>query len=166
MEADNSASKIANRELQKQLNSERKKCDENDNQIKKKNEIISKLRVDLKEAYEVQKERASDTRLNDLKNKYIQLDENYKAKCIEVDQLIETIKLSEIESAKKIEHFNSKTDESKLMMLNETKKRESRVAQLEDKINDFTELCSQLEREKVQEMGKNIANQRIIEQVN
>ena len=53
MEAENSASKIANRELQKQLNSERKKFDEAESQIKKKNEIVSKLRSDLKEAYEV-----------------------------------------------------------------------------------------------------------------
>ena len=53
MEAENSASKIANRELQKQLNSERKKFDEAESQMKKKNEIVSKLRADLKEAYEV-----------------------------------------------------------------------------------------------------------------
>jgi len=51
---------------------------------------------------------------------------------------------------------NSKTDESKLMMLNETKKRESRLAELEDKINDMTELCSQLEREKVIEIVSNL----------
>jgi len=44
MEAENSASKIANRELQKQLNQERKKSDEAENQLKKKNDIISKLR--------------------------------------------------------------------------------------------------------------------------
>ena len=50
-------------------------------------------------------------------------------------------------------------------MLNETKKRESRLAELEDKINDLTELCSQLEKEKVNEMEKNIASQRIIDQV-
>ena len=73
--------------------------------------------------------------------------------------------MTELESAKKLEDYNSKTDESKLMMLNETKKRESRLAELEDKINDMTELCSQLEREKVIEMEKNIASQRIIEQV-
>lgn len=165
MEAENSASKIANRELQKQLNSERRKVDDVESQLKKKNDAVSKLRSDLKEAYEVQKERASDTRLGELKTKYLQLDTKYKSKCIEVDQLIETIKLTELESAKKLEDYNSKTDESKLLMLNETKNRESRLAELEDKINDMTELCSQLEREKVIEMEKNIASQRIIEQL-
>ena len=47
----------------------------------------------------------------------------------------------------------------------ETKKREARVAELEDKISDLTELCAQLEKEKIGEQQKNITSQRIIDQV-
>ena len=47
----------------------------------------------------------------------------------------------------------------------ETKKREARLAELEDKISDLTELCAQLEKEKLTEQQKNISAQRIIEQV-
>ena len=61
--------------------------------------------------------------------------------------------------------YSSKTDESILAILAETKKREARVAELEDKISDLTELCAQLEKEKVSEQQKTISSQRIIDQV-
>jgi len=164
-EAENSASKIANRELQKQLNQERKNRDEAEAEAKRKSEMINALKGELKESHEKHRERANDTRLEELKSKYLQLDTRYKQKNAEVDKLIESLKLVEMETAKKLDMYSSKTDESKLAIKAETKKKEARVAELEDKISDLTELCAQLEKEKVGEQQKNISSLRVIDQL-
>ena len=164
-EAENSASKIANRELQKQLNQERKNRDEAEAEAKRKSEMINALKGELKESHEKHRERANDTRLEELKSKYLQLDTRYKQKNAEVDKLIESLKLVEMETAKKLDMYSSKTDESKLAIKAETKKKEARVAELEDKISDLTELCAQLEKEKVCEQQKNISSLRVVDQV-
>ena len=53
MEAENSASKIANRELQKQLNAERKSRDAAEEENKKTRDELNNLKTQLKEAHEV-----------------------------------------------------------------------------------------------------------------
>ena len=107
----------------------RKNRDDADDQAKKMSEKLSQLRLELKNSHEVKilnswfparknfiilkltyklkkhRERANDNRLEELKSKYLQLDTRYKQKNDEVNQLIESLKLVEVETAKKLDLY-------------------------------------------------------------
>ncbi|CBY32709.1 unnamed protein product [Oikopleura dioica] len=165
MEAETNASKITNRELQKQLNAERKKSDESKTTIIVLKEELKNLQ---KRSDEKSKQQASESNDN-LTKQFDERLEHSKKKLVEKNTEIKNIKTRANDKISELSQTNStlqKTVDELREKLKETvEANETKVSELEDRIAGVTNLCSELEREKSVEVQKTNAQKELIEQL-
>lgn len=165
MEADTSASKIANRELQRQLYAERKKNDELKKTLTETKEQTKQL---SKQATDRSKQEASDS-AETISKQFDEKLEQAKKKITEKNSEIKVIKtrandkISDLSKAN--QELQKTVDELRNSLKERTSFNELKVSELEDRIAGVTNLCSELEREKSVQVQKNLAHKDLIEQL-
>ncbi|CAG5104669.1 Oidioi.mRNA.OKI2018_I69.chr1.g1437.t1.cds [Oikopleura dioica] len=165
MEAETNASKITNRELQKQLNSERKKSDDFKQNIATLKEELKNLQ---KRSEEKSKQQASESNEN-LTKQFDEKLEQAKKKLAEKNGEIKNIKTRANDKISELTQSNSSlqktVDELREKLKSTVEANETKVSELEDRITGVTNLCSELEREKSVEVQKTLAQKELIEQL-
>lgn len=165
METENTASKIANRELQKQLNAERKKVDVLDSDLRDTSSNLLHAEKKLDQKIEIEKENKTGKRTEELQHRITTLQSKLQVKSNENKHLSEKISAAQIEVEQRINTLNVKNEEISNLLKAETKDKELKMATLEDKIADLTNLCAQLEKDKQNELQKTVNQKELTDQV-
>lgn len=165
METEKTASQIANRELQKQLNSERKKIDQMEVKNRELSNQLSQSEKNLDKKIEIEKENKSEKIEKEFQKTIIALKESLKEKSGEISSLNSILNSKNIEMEKRLVDLRILKDETGELRRQETVEKERKLAEVEEKLASLTDLCAQLEKAKYVEVVKNQSQKETIEQL-